>query len=909
MQQKNISLSYGIHRSPSLGNDGELSECVNLIPKNGELVNIQPPKELGLTLYEGEILLYVHKSPKYTNYIVKKEVNDPPHKYQLLYYNGEEESPITYIDSEIRDIVSIGNTLILLTEEGIQYIIYKNGIYKYIGSKIPDIELAFSLKRFSSIRYTNKDIEFNKSTFMDVGNILLTSEDKLKMEDELLSMLNPILEEYREKGLFYAPFFARYAYKTSLGDYSYISSPVLIVPNAGAFPYVEATEGILFSTPNEEIPFRTTKDNNFESFIDKESVILKAYKIAFRFNSCELLAKVMNTKSLLNLENWSDIISSVDIFITHPYSRMSEGGDKPSYLYVHSPYASINTPFGGYMKIGESDIYGYSGDYDLSDADLLWISQIDNEEYRKKMESDGVFRLIKSINIDKINKDEGDDDITSDGFMVINPGDLNNLDTRIALDTSYDYGSRDTLVPNYAFAYNQRLNISGIRKFPYCPPANLAFTYTNGYIDSSGNAVVDEYQYTIYAFMSDTGQTIKITSTESKLRNTPSWLFIPHANASKAIIQRTKNGVSQYAELTLEKHQYLNGAFYIYNQKSLSDYFEKTEIEYTDVRPSILQDSYPDFIDEPNKIYTSETGNPFVFPLSGINTIGTGEILGVSSVTKALSQGQFGQFPLYVFSSDGIWAMEVNPNTGLYSSVHPVSRDVCNNPKAITQIDSGIIFTTAQGLKLIQGSEIVLLSSSMDGQNADESLFNVLPEFSELFIPDTEEFTNILSSCSMVYDYSHSLLHIFPQKSIKHYIYSFESGEFSSYVGFTPLAIVPGYPETLVQIDKSLNTFEKYTSTDIRKGMLVTRPIAFDDPFALKVVADLRMLAHRTDKRVKLRIAMFASNDGISYFRVPSLRQRAFKFYRFVIFTQMSDIDALSGIGINYEPRRTNKLR
>lgn len=46
MEQQDISLSYGIHRSPSIGNEGELSECVNLIPKNGELVN-QPeqPKD------------------------------------------------------------------------------------------------------------------------------------------------------------------------------------------------------------------------------------------------------------------------------------------------------------------------------------------------------------------------------------------------------------------------------------------------------------------------------------------------------------------------------------------------------------------------------------------------------------------------------------------------------------------------------------------------------------------------------------------------------------------------------------------------------------------------------------------------------------------------------------------------
>lgn len=908
MLQKNISFSYGIHRSPSLGNDGELSECVNLIPKNGEMINIQPPHEIGMTLNIGEELIYVHKSSKYTNYIVKKTATVSPHKYQLLYYNGEEENQITYIDSEIKEITSIGNTLIILTEEGMQYILYKNDTYKDIGRKIPDIELAFSLKKDNpGVHITDKDITFELNERMYVGEITLGSENTDIMERELLSILNPMLEEDREKGLFYAPFFVRYAYKTSLGDYSYISSPVLMVPNAGAFPYTEATQGIRFSSSLSTSGSMTTKNENFEIYITDNSTIMSASKIAFRFNSCKLLVKVMNEQALQALYDWSDIISSVDIFITHPYSRM--GGTNNSIISIHdNPYTHINIPYGGYIDIDQG-VYGYSGDYDLSNADLLWISQINNEEYQKKMESDGVFRLIKSINLDEINKDKGDDNITSDSFMVIDPGDLNNLDTRVTLDTSYDYGSRDTLVPNYAFTYNQRLNIAGISKFPYCPPANLAFTYTNGYLDSSGNAVLDEYQYTIYAFMSDTGQTVKTTSTESKLRNTPSWLFIPHANASKVIIQRTKNGVSQYAELTLEKHQYLNGAFYIYNQKSSSDYFEKTEIEYTDVRPSILQDSYPDFIDEPNKIYTSEAGNPFVFPLSGINTIGTGDILGISSVTKALSQGQFGQFPLYVFSSDGIWAMEVNPDTGLYSSIHPISRDVCSNPKAITQIDSGIIFTTAQGLKLIQGSEVALLSSSMDGHNTDESLFNVLPEFSELFIPDTEEFTNILSSCFIVYDYSHSLLHIFPQKGTKHYVYSFESGEFSSYVGFTPSAIIPGYPETIVQIDRSLYTFEKYTSTNIRKGMLITRPLAFDDPFSLKIIADLRMLAHRTDKRVKLRIAMFASNDGISYFRVPSLRQRAFKFYRFVIFTQMSDIDALSGIGINYEPRRTNKLR
>ena len=134
----------------------------------------------------------------------------------------------------------------------------------------------------------------------------------------------------------------------------------------------------------------------------------------------------------------------------------------------------------------------------------------------------------------------------------------------------------------------------------------------------------------------------------------------------------------------------------------------------------------------PNKIYTSEVNNPFYFPLAGINTVGTGEIVGIRSTTKALSQGQFGQFPLYAFSSDGIWALQLS-DAGLYSSIQPISRDVCNNPDSITQLDSSIVFSTERGLKLLQGSDISLLSSSLEGANIDETFFNVNPDFCLLY--------------------------------------------------------------------------------------------------------------------------------------------------------------------------------
>lgn len=907
MEQKNISLSYGIHRSPSLGNDGELSELVNLIPQKGELVNLQPPKETGITLADNEKLIYIHATSSYKNYILLSEDED---KNLSLRYtteaNPSETKPIYTLpqDTDIKQLQSIGNTLILITNKGIDYVLFKEGTYKYIGNKIPDIELSFSLESKNKIHYTGKDVNLYGEDLMYIGEILIGSAHGLEIRDELLSLLNPLLKQNRQDGLFYAPFFARYAYKTSLGDYTYISPPVLMVPNSGVFPFAEAIGGISFDAILGDM---TTKDTGWEIGIKPgTSKIKKAINIAFHFNSCQLLANPANKEALSSLSSdWADIISSVDIFITPPQSRLNPDGTGNLHVSVHGEDYYYYKPRGGYMDIGES-IHGYSGEYDMSNADWIILPQHDDKEYKEKMEQQGVFRLIKSFNLDELKTENAEPGtVTQDGFIRISPGTLENLDNRQALDTTYDYNSRDKLVPGYSFIYNQRLNIANLKRFPYVPSPDISFTYTNGYLGADGTPVEDTYQYSIYAFMSDNGSILRVNGNDSSLRNTLSWIFIPSSTAYKVVVQRTKDGVSQYAELPLKNHTLLNGAYYIGDESS----FEFTDIEYKDEKPSILDREYQDYVMEPNKIYTSEVGNPFVFPLSGINTVGLGEILGITSATKALSQGQFGQFPLYAFSTDGIWALTVG-DTGIYTSTHPVSRDVCTNPKSITPIDAAIVFATDQGLKLLQGSEVVLLSGNMEGENTDESIFNVKPEFSHLFLADTEPFTQMMATCAIAYDYSHNLLHLFPEgDSTKHYVYSLESGEYASYVGYALKAYVPGYPQGTIQIGNKLCTFEKYHSPQSRQGLAVTRQLAFDDPFAMKVIHDLRTLCRRTSADARMRVALFVSNDGYWWAQLRSLRMHSFKFYRFVLFSTMTDTDAVSGVTFRFDYRRTNKLR
>lgn len=917
--QKNIPFSYGIHRSPSIGNDGELSECVNLIPKNGEIVNIHPPQNIGITLGEGEKLLYVHNVAGENNYIVL--LPNTESGGILAYYNEDSEKQVieedSNFDSSVKSVCSVGNTLIVIFEKELRYYLFKLNSYKALGSHVPDLGLVFGLTNSSVMtHYTNKDINITEkdNLISIIGTTRLTLTGNTEMINQVFSLLNPILDQERERGHFFNPFLVRYAYRTHGGAYLYVSNPVLMVPNSGTFPYIEALEGFVLRIlgDGDDGYDITTKREDFESLLSRNPPLVGAKQICFQFNSCELRYKITDLDAFSIIDDWSDIIQSIDIFVTNPsISRLKNEGY--CNIYIHGAIdGPIYKPFGGYVNLSDTDIFGYSGDYDFSNADLIALPQMDNKEYEEAIANEGVFRLAESITIEDL-KDKHYENELNNGFIPVDVGSLNNINSREQLDTTYDYHSRDNIVPSYAFPYNSRLNISGIKRYPYCPTANMMFTFTNGYKDTEGNNVQKVYNVSVYAYLAESGKTVKVSSKPTQLYDMPSWVFFPNSKATELILEKYDLETQQYtyATLPLKQHKTLNGSYYMKSESSstLSFHpFEKEQIEFSSERPSILDEEYDDFVSEANKIYTSEADNPFVFPLSGINTIGTGYIITICSATKALSQGQFGQFPLYVFSSDGIWAMEVDTDTGLYSSIHPVSRDVCSNEKSIVQIDNAIVFATEQGLKILQGSDVTLISRAMEGVNISKSKYNILHGFEDLFVEENRQFVDVLRDCSIIYDYPNALLHIYPSEGKKHYVYSFESGEYSSFVGHELNASVPGYPESVLQIGKDLFSYKNQMSETMQKGLLITRPISFDDPLAMKMLEDVRMTYYRSSGS-SIRYAIFVSNDKQLWSQMLSLRSRSYKYFRFVIFTNMLDTDTLSGLSVQFNYTRTGKMR
>ena len=242
--------------------------------------------------------------------------------------------------------------------------------------------------------------------------------------------------------------------------------------------------------------------------------------------------------------------------------------------------------------------------------------------------------------------------------------------------------------------------------------------------------------------------------------------------------------------LDLKPHPLLNGAYFISDTLPNEETATETWIRENKAIPT--ENTEPEQLQ--NEVWVSEVNNPFVFNASGVNTVGNGSIIGVVSNTTALSQGQFGQFPLICFTTDGIYALQTS-STGIYSAAHPISREVCNNPKSIVATDHLVFFTSEKGLMMINGADVSCVSSQLCGKT-----YVPLAQEVELYITGKIEpvsFVDFIKKCKIAYDYRDNLLWIV-NPGYKHcFLLSIESGAYAmTTLGGYPVHVINDYPDT-----------------------------------------------------------------------------------------------------------------
>lgn len=880
----------GITNSPSEYDcpDGDVASMMNLVNENGNLVPVTPPETL-FTLEDGQKVLYIHKTSDYCNYIVY-DVSEGENNGKICFFTDEAPAlkDITSISNkELYQISSIGNTLVILTNEGLVYALYKSGAYVIMGDRpeFPSISFRLQGERKSSNMVTSN---FPAGGVYGGGlfGIMLSNEAAQATRNVVFSYINSDSANTKNLNGFQYPFMIRYAYRLYDESLYMLSVPIKMSPSEG-YPYLVRVAG--YSTYNGQI-------NAINMYIFSVQSVL--------------FYEIINYEKIKeSLSNWADLVKSIDVFITPSLNGIdSERGCTRILPYrFFGPSTSENAVVISHMNMGEKDENGKSI-YRKHDMSELWTN-ISSESFvglapKTFLANDSAlpFYLISSIEIKNISKGEL--------RLPIDNGVLNGLTGREVMKG--DSQQSGTLVAKYAFTYNSRLNLANVTVIPPSMPLESCFQYINGeYDENTRKGVKKTYKYKAYVFIESEKQDIMIDMISNLDMNLiGDFFFYPNPKAFRLIIERIdSNGVKTYSNSKLTEHKFLNGAF----TNSLGSF-------KSDFDTSILKNASRG-IPYYNKIYTSEVNNPFSFPPTGVNAVGSGEILGIRSATKALSQGQFGQFPLYAFTDEGVWGLEVS-NEGTFSAKQPITRDVCNNPESITQIDTAVLFSSDRGIMLIQGADSTCISEKINDKLLDVSKLKGFSQLAELSGFTTGQFNYVpfqdyIKGCSMSYDYKNQRIIIFNKNLSYAYVWALKSKTWSM-LPSNFVSAVNSYPDSyLMTNDNELVNLSNNDKADIvgLKGIIITRSLKLGAPDMFKTI-DASI--HRgTFNKGHVKTAIYGSRDLINWFFISSskdhylrgFRGTPYKYFRFVILTEFDSGESLSGTTVSFDYRQNNKIR
>ena len=471
---------------------------------------------------------------------------------------------------------------------------------------------------------------------------------------------------------------------------------------------------------------------------------------------------------LSGLSGWKDVASSVDIFVSRPFVINDLDSTIKTVTVLDKNNMMVDLPF-------------------KSESELLEeIGEISN------------FYLVKSIPIGDISN--GFENIFAEGKA------FKNLEQQeVATDDDF---TRSRITGNL-YTYNGKLHVGNIRE-------KLAKPYPLGMF-----AVSDINEFTVNTEVhvkTESGMKIVHGASTAYGAMVSPYLSYPDSRAVKMIIYNDK----YYDEIPLKPHPFLNIA---YSLKGL--YPHSITDKYGTYTP-LLEDSVSV---APNKLKVSNVSNPFYFPAKQTYTVSSRNIVAMATATTALSTGQFGQFPLYVFTGEGVFALSVGTGDIAYANSFSVTRDVCNNPDSIVSTDDAIVFSTDSGLKVLSGSTVRDISSDMEGYlptavDSSPIIKKIagVGGFSDKL--SSTEFIYYLEEAKVGYNYEDKEVIVANRNYPYSYVFNMQSGSWYK-ISASINRFLNSYPECLAVFnDHGVYNMHNGHRT-VNKILLLTRPIKF----------------------------------------------------------------------------------
>lgn len=904
----------GLTNSPSDYDcqDGELATCLNLINEDGALRPIHQPvvAEPNITLPNDSCSIrYVHNvthaNKNHSHYIVNC-TNSSPYSWYWTEKGGDgTPHELNLGNFKVNSVTAIGNIICFVGDKNILYAFWNKDSYNIFNKNA--FNYTFSVTNTSgvevdAIAQLGDDFQgcFWTSSFgsQDYDNLIFegTKPNGTKtIWNAIDSMINKAMSENGNTYFKYLVF-GVVALRLYDGTYSNISNLFVLCPK-------ESLNNSFYYNADKE----TIKNTEYYKFV-RASGYIHRHRINVQ----------------LDLTGIEDFVQGVDVFLT-------KGTD---FLYLDKGYDATSTETVNNLKKRKGTI---------------------TFERLKKSSLYREFDNLTFYHSVYITKEDLGKDI-----------DLLNVQGAEEPLSLADMG-RTSIGGSCAIAYNNRLHLANIQNYIndiFSPnpiykfelnssgtsfPVEKINTILGNYIDVP---LTDEGWYDLEKQSSDTAEVIAIIDNKYYYKATVQYPLNPifvvpfqDAKSVKLYIKHKGKLMDEigFRNINLHQSETFGMSYYIFNaENGIFSFMQKYELSnnggvLTRRQGDTFTSTSSNFYDEASQkcdsdgakieqlaslIKVSEAENPLVFPAKNSVQVGSSIISALAANTRPISEGQFGEAPLYAFTDEGVWVLMLS-GEGTYVARQPANREICSNPNGILQIDDAVLYPTNRGIMMQQGRNSICITDQLDGYP-----FNFMEmKYAKQIIATNEtesgeisyiRFKDYLKSADMIYDYYNNRIIVFNPNQAYAYVYSLKSKMWGAMKNvFNKRVNI--YPEAYAtnKEGKILNVYvdEPYSNTPY---FLCSRPLTISDKEVYKTIFTCIARGYfRKEINGKCAIVLYGSNNLFDWYLIKTsvneyLRGIAgspYKYFRVALIGNLATNESISGLSAEFQERSQNKLR
>lgn len=951
----------GLTHSPSDYDcqDGELATCLNLINEDGALKPIHKPvvAEENITLGEGDVIELVHKvthdTDIHSHYIIRK----PDNTWYWMEKGGNgTKNTIDLNGFHVNAVTSVGNIICFVGDNKAVYAYWKNGEYNIFDESLfkYDITITDQMSINTNSYYTascnfTEDWETiweSNGHFSNTSGAAKNPSASQIVFSGIDALINKQIEEIDQYTFKYISF-GVVAIKLYDGTYRNISSPFILSPKfvSNKFIWRDSTKniGTYFNAHKHKITVSMNIPDELKDLILGADVFLST------------------PESFLNTEESFHTIKNASNFIYD--SKMAE--DVYSFAMDFMPMKKM------YKTIDNLSFY-------------LSVS-IDANEFGTPIQLRRIIETNQSLSLSDFKKKTFGGKVAYTYNNRLHIGDVKStiknafstfVDEKFEIKTNIPESKTDM----YEMYLNNRLDLDGSNgmtcdavievtisdngtekvvyeytKLQYPLPPIIAYPDSNAtkmtlYLHNTFDNSF--FKKTMILHQSETmGMSYFVNlggnrRTEPTIGNGSGWennfggrVDVVNPNVSEPTDKTMILPDDENFPIFMSRYYYRLHD-YTYTERNFGSTGSTTNIvkKWSTVRSlhtNVFEDSSEsEFTENYNKVdkeyYTSsnhslikvsEAENPLVFPAKNSVQVGSSVISAISANTRPISEGQFGEAPLYAFTDEGVWVLMLSEE-GTYVARQPANRDICSNPKGILQIDDAVLYPTNRGIMMLQGRNSICITDQLDGYPFNFMDMRYANQIIATNETEPEEiryirFRDYLKSAYMIYDYYDNRIIVFNPNKAYAYVYSLKSKMWGTMKNvFNKRVNI--YPESYAtnKEGKILNVYVEEPSSNT-PYFLCSRPLSISDKDIHKTMFSCIARGYFRNGTGKCGMVLYGSNDLFNWFLIKTsvneyLRGMAgspYKYFRIALIGSLRPDESISGLSVDYQERWQNKLR